>query len=102
MKSDFKQNQNNDSHDQPLGEQRHYDLRRKRQLKAGGQQGEQQDILKFLFDLTLTQEDLVRYETAYGATYLVNNPDYIAYVLQSSNYPRISVLRMGLGEGLLS
>ncbi len=53
-------------------------------------------------NLTRRYGDLVRYETAYGPTYLVNHPDDIAYVLQQKNYPRASLLRMVLGAGLLS
>jgi cytochrome P450 len=46
--------------------------------------------------------EFVRYETAYGATYLVNDPEYIGHVLTIANYPRGSLLSVVLGEGLLA
>jgi hypothetical protein len=62
----------------------------------------QRDPLGFLLDLTTHYGDLVRYETAYGATYLVNDPEHIGYVLSNANYPRGSLLTMVLGNGLLA
>lgn len=62
----------------------------------------QRDPLGFLLDLTTHYGDLVRYETAYGATYLVNDPEHIGHVLNNANYPRGSLLTMVLGDGLLA
>jgi len=60
------------------------------------------DPLQFMLGLTREYGDIVRYETPYGATYLVNHPDYIALVLRAHSYPRGSLLKLVLGEGLLS
>lgn len=62
----------------------------------------QRDPLNFLLDLTTQYGDLVRYETAYGASYLVNDPEHIGRVLGNANYPRGSLLTMVLGDGLLA
>jgi cytochrome P450 len=67
-----------------------------------GQLTGQQDPLKFLLSLVREYGDVVHYETAYGRTYVVNHPDHIAQVFQSDNYPRGSLLKMVLGEGLIS
>jgi hypothetical protein len=58
--------------------------------------------LAFLLDLTVCYGDLVRYKTAYGATYLVNHPEHIGHVLNNANYRRGSLLTMVLGHGLLA
>ena len=38
--------------------------------------------------------------SAYGPTFLVNRPEYIAHVLHSANYQRAGLLRMAIGNGL--
>ncbi len=66
-------------------------------LQAG-----QESPLQFLLNLVREHGDIVRYETAYGSTYVVNHPDYITQIFQSDNYQRGSLLKMVLGEGLIS
>ena len=63
---------------------------------------DEEDPLRFMLDLTRNYGDLVRYQTTYGTTYLANHPDFISTILRSSDYPRGSLLKMVLGEGLLS
>lgn len=60
------------------------------------------DPTRFLLDLTRDYGDLVRYQTPYSATYIANNPELIAEVLRGYSYPRGSLLKLVLGEGLLS
>ena len=62
----------------------------------------ERDPLEFLLELTARYGDLVRYETPYGATYLVNDPEHVGHVLSNANYPRGSLLNMVLGDGILS
>ena len=60
-----------------------------------------QDPLSFL--LRVSQDgDVVQFPTAFGALYLVNHPESIHTVLHSSKSIRVSMLKMGLGEGLLT
>lgn len=63
-----------------------------------------QDALQFFLNLTRQYGDLVRYESPYGVTYLVNRPDYIERVLHHNNYQRAKnyPFKIVLGEGLLS
>lgn len=72
------------------------------QVSIDDAHGPQQEPLQFLLNVTRQYGGLVRYETAYGVTYIVNHPDYIAQVFQSNKYPRGSLLKMVLGEGLLA
>ena len=65
-------------------------------------ESEQDDPVHFMLALTRTYGDVVRYETPYGLTYLVNHPDLISHVLRAHSYPRGSLLKLVLGEGLLS
>lgn len=60
------------------------------------------DPLRFLLDLTREYGDLVRYQTPYSYTYVANSPETIFHVLRDPNYPRGSLLKQVLGEGLLS
>lgn len=60
------------------------------------------DPLRFLLQLTREYGDVVQFPTAFGPLYLVNHPDHIRAVLHGSTYVRVSMLRMGLGEGLLT
>lgn len=62
----------------------------------------ERDPLRFLLDLTSKYGDIVRYESAYGPTYLVNDPECIGTVFLDANYPRGSLLKAVLGEGLLA
>ena len=64
--------------------------------------GQTDDPLRFLLDLTHHYGDLVRYQTPYSYTYIANSPETIAHVLRDPNYPRGSLLKQVLGEGLLS
>src|SRR5687768_9100388 len=64
--------------------------------------GQTDDPLRFLLDLTHQYGDLVRYETPYSYTYIANSPETIFHVLRDPNYPRGSLLKQVLGEGLLS
>jgi cytochrome P450 len=60
------------------------------------------DPLSFLLQVTRDYGDVVQFPTAFGPLYLVNHPDYIRAVLHSSASFRVSMLKMGLGEGLLT
>ena len=60
------------------------------------------DPLRFLLQLTREYGDVVQFPTAFGPLYLVNHPDDIRAVLHSSTSVRVSMLKMGLGEGLLT
>ncbi len=60
------------------------------------------DPLQFLLGLTSEYGDIVRYETNYGPSYLINAPDQISRVFQDPNYLRGSLLKAVLGEGLLA
>jgi len=60
------------------------------------------DPLRFLLQLTREFGDVVQFPTVFGPLYLVNHPDYIRAVLHGSSYVRVSMLKMGLGEGLLT
>jgi cytochrome P450 len=64
--------------------------------------GQTDDPLRFLLDLTREHGDLVRYKTPYSYTYIANSPETIGHVLRDANYPRGSLLKQVLGEGLLS
>lgn len=64
--------------------------------------GQTDDPLRFLLDLTHQYGDLVRYQTPYSYTYIANSPETIAHVLREPHYPRGSLLKQVLGEGLLS
>jgi cytochrome P450 len=61
-----------------------------------------QDPLSFLLQISQDYGDVVQFPTAFGALYLVNHPEYIRTVLHSSTSIRVSMLKMGLGEGLLT
>ena len=63
---------------------------------------EQDDPIHFMLGITRQYGDIVRYETPYGLTYLVNNPDLISHVMRDRSYERGSLLKLVLGEGLLS
>lgn len=69
-------------------------------LQIGDNQ--QDDPVDFMLGITRQFGDIVCYETAYGLTYLVNNPDLIAHVMRDRSYERGSLLKLVLGEGLLS
>lgn len=60
------------------------------------------DPLSFLLQITRDYGDVVQFPTAFGPLYLVNHPDYIRAVLHSTASFRVSMLKMGLGEGLLT
>jgi cytochrome P450 len=60
------------------------------------------DPLSFLLQITRNHGDVVQFPTAFGPLYLVNHPDYIRTVLHSTASFRVSMLKMGLGEGLLT
>ena len=62
----------------------------------------ERDPLRFLLDLTGEYGDIVRYESAYGPTYLVNDPESVGTVFLDANFPRGSLLKAVLGEGLLA
>lgn len=60
------------------------------------------DPLQFLLDLTRDYGEMVRYQTPYSYTYVANSPETIFHVLRDANYPRGSLLKQVLGEGMLS
>jgi cytochrome P450 len=64
--------------------------------------GATHDPLQFLLDLTRDYGDLVRYQTPYSYTYIANSPETVFHVLRDANYPRGSLLKQVLGEGMLS
>ncbi|HWO43958.1 MAG TPA: cytochrome P450 [Candidatus Eisenbacteria bacterium] len=60
------------------------------------------DPLAFLLRITREYGDVAQFPTAFGPLYLVNHPEYVRAVLHSSTSVRVSMLKMGLGEGLLT
>jgi cytochrome P450 len=60
------------------------------------------DALGFLLRLTRGRDDVVQYQSPYGAVYLINHPDYVGRVLQDKNYVRGPLLKLALGEGLIT
>lgn len=63
---------------------------------------ESEDPFEFLLNVTRRYGDAVQYNGPLGKTYLFNHPDYIKQVLQSPQFHRTSMLKIALGDGLLS
>ncbi len=63
---------------------------------------EHDDPVQFMLGITREYGDIVCYETPYSLAYIVNNPDLIAHVMRDRSYERGSLLKLVLGEGLLS
>lgn len=63
---------------------------------------ESKDPFEFLLDVTRRYGDAVNYTGPLGKTYLFNHPAYIKQVLQSPQFHRTSLVKIVLGEGLLS
>ena len=63
---------------------------------------ESDNPFEFLLDVTRRYGDAVQYAGPQGKTYLFNHPDYIRQVLQSPQFHRTSMIKIVLGEGLLS
>ena len=62
----------------------------------------ERDPLHFLLDLSARYGDILRYETAYGESYLISNPELAGQVFAQTNFTRGSLLKAVLGEGLLA
>jgi cytochrome P450 len=62
----------------------------------------ERDPLDFLSSLTQTYGDFVHYETVYGSSYLVNDPELVGQVFAQRNYARGPLFRAVLGNGLLA
>jgi cytochrome P450 len=60
------------------------------------------DPLPFLLRITRDYGDVVQFPTAFGQFCLVNHPDQVRTVLHDGAFVRVSLLKMGFGEGLLS
>lgn len=63
---------------------------------------ESSDPFEFVLDVTRKYGDAVQYTGPLGKTYLFNHPKYIKPVLQSAQFQRTSMVKIVLGEGILS
>ncbi len=61
-----------------------------------------QDPFEFLLDVTRRHGDAVQYTGPLGKTYLLNHPDYVRQVLQSTQFHRTSLVKIVLGDGMLA
>jgi cytochrome P450 len=60
------------------------------------------DPLRFILSLAREYGDIAQFPTAFGPVYLVNHPDYIRDIFHDGGYLRVSLLKMALGEGVLT
>ncbi|MGH7824576.1 MAG: cytochrome P450 [Candidatus Binatia bacterium] len=60
------------------------------------------DPLQFLLSLNRDYGDVAQFPSAYGPVYLVNHPDFIRDIFHDGAYVRVSLLKMALGEGVLT
>ncbi|MGH7830051.1 MAG: cytochrome P450 [Candidatus Binatia bacterium] len=58
--------------------------------------------LQFILSLAREYGDVAQFPTAFGPVYLVNHPDYIRDIFHDGPYLRVSLLKMALGEGVLT
>src|ERR1043166_4709102 len=63
--------------------------------------GASRNPLNFLMSLS-KRGDIAHYATHFGPVYLINHPDAIHHVFHSNNYVRGSLMKMSLGEGLIT
>jgi cytochrome P450 len=61
-----------------------------------------EEIYRFLQDLIRDQGDIAEFRGPYGPVTFFNHPDDVQAVLHRPNYGRSSLLRVTLGQGLLS
>ena len=61
-----------------------------------------EDAFQFLGQLVRQYGDIVRYPTSYGDVYLFNHPQQVHEILHRENYTRTGLIKLVLGEGLLS
>jgi cytochrome P450 len=57
---------------------------------------------QFLMDLTRRVGDVATYQTPYGPVYLFNHPEHVDQILKRENYIRAALVKLALGDGLLS
>jgi cytochrome P450 len=63
---------------------------------------ESENPFEFLLTVTQRYGDVVKYTGPLGTTYLFNHPDHIKQILQNPQFHRTSLVKIVLGEGLLS